>query len=71
MGAMDVIRLWTEPGLRAAAGPGALLADPHPSGAVDVTDPVINEITGTGPRPADLPPPACPLRAAHLAAMGA
>jgi mersacidin/lichenicidin family type 2 lantibiotic len=60
---MDVIRLWTDPDARAAAGPAELRKHPHPAGAADLSDPVIDDRIGTGPRLAGLPAPACPVRA--------
>lgn len=63
---MDVIRLWADPDARAAADPAELRQHPHPAGAADLSDPVIDDRTGTGPRPADLPSPACPVRALRL-----
>ncbi|WP_242891990.1 hypothetical protein [Actinomadura litoris] len=46
---------------------------PHPDNAggqaARIADPVINELAGTGPRPAALPAPGCPLRAASLASL--
>jgi hypothetical protein len=35
-----------------------------PANHSDEADPIIDELTVVGPRPADLPAPACPLRAA-------
>jgi mersacidin/lichenicidin family type 2 lantibiotic len=63
---MDVIRLWTDPDARAGADPAELREHPHPAGTPELSDPVIDERIGTGPRLADLPSPACPVRAVRL-----
>lgn len=66
---MDVIRWWTDARYREEADTPAAAEIRHPADLVDISDPVIDELTGVGSRRADLPGVACPERAARLAGL--